>query len=117
VIKRLVDFIKWTFRDRIPIDPLPFEIERIENPADLAGLVVITIYNDKNTPMEFVARLLQEYFSLDKEESVKLMLDIHTEGSGRIGWFAKEIGEKLVTAMTKESEKRGYPLTSKVGNA
>ncbi len=40
----------------------------------------VVMLNDDFTPMEFVVRVLQEFFSKDREAATQIMLKIHLDG-------------------------------------
>jgi ATP-dependent Clp protease adaptor protein ClpS len=115
MIRKLVDLFKGIFKDKDPIDPPEFEIQRLEEPVDKTH-VEIEIYNDDQTTMDFVIKILLGYFSLDKKRAVKIMLKIHKEGSARVGWFSTSVSDQIIAGVLKEAEKRGYPLRLKVVN-
>ena len=92
-----------------PLQPLDFDI-KLETENLKPGLAAIEIKNDDKTPMEFVVKLLEEYFQLDREEAVKLMLEVHTKGVARIQWIDAEIAQKVVDKIFHETGKRDYPL-------
>ena len=91
------------------LEPLGFDIE-LEAANHRPGLVTIEIRNDETTPMEFVVKIIEEYFHFDRDEAVKLMLQIHAKGSARIQWIDAEKAGMLVHQISREAGKRGYPL-------
>ena len=91
------------------LEPLNFEIE-IEAENCKPGLTAIEIKNDDKTPMEFVVKVLEEYFRFDREEAVKLMLEIHTNGNAKVQWIDTEKAIKVIENISREANKRSYPL-------
>ena len=91
------------------LEPLDFEIE-IQAENSEPGLAAIEINNDAKTPMEFVVNVLEEYFRFDREEAVKLMLEIHTKGSARVQWINAEQAVRVIESISREANKRSYPL-------
>jgi len=53
----------------------------------------VIILNDDYTPMEFVVNTIQRFFNKSVDEATRIMLKIHTEGSGVCGIFPVDIAE------------------------
>ena len=66
--------------------------------------------NDDYTPMEFVVRVLQEYFSKDRESATQIMLKIHLEGRGVCGVFTRDIATTKVELVLQAARHHGHPL-------
>jgi len=113
VIERLVGWIKEIFRDRDPLDPVDFKISlESENPHN--RLVAIEFENDDVTPMEFVVKILEQYFSLTRDNAVRLMLKLHREGTGRVEWMDEQSANLALKQIRYESSKRKYPLQCRI---
>ncbi len=97
------------FLKAAPLEPLDFDLE-IETELCKPGLATIEIKNDDKTPMEFVVQVLEEYFSFDRNEAVKLMLEVHTKGAGKIQWINADTASKVVGKISQEANIRSYPL-------
>jgi ATP-dependent Clp protease ATP-binding subunit ClpA len=81
-------------------------------PMDLgdASEVQVVIYNDDYTPMEFVVRVLQEFFGMDADEAKEAMLEIHREGASVCGLYSREDGQALVEQVLAFARDNGHPL-------
>jgi ATP-dependent Clp protease ATP-binding subunit ClpA len=75
-----------------------------------AGDVQIVLYDDQSTPMEFMARVLQEFFGMDKEEAAETMLEIYRDGRAVCGLYSREDGEALARQVTEASRANGHML-------
>ncbi|MBL4889865.1 MAG: ATP-dependent Clp protease adapter ClpS [Candidatus Lindowbacteria bacterium] len=70
--------------------------------------------NDDYTPMEFVVWVLQGVFYMQKEESVKVMLQVHKNGMGICGSYPYDVARTKVAQVDQASEKEGHPLQCKI---
>lgn len=70
----------------------------------------VILLNDDYTPMEFVVHILEKFFSMTREQSVQVMLQIHTKGIGICGTFTREIAETKVSQVNEFSNKSQHPL-------
>ncbi|MBV8924210.1 MAG: ATP-dependent Clp protease adaptor ClpS [Bradyrhizobium sp.] len=70
----------------------------------------VLLMNDDKTTMEFVLRVLEDIFGKTREEALKMVLEIHRDGSGVCGIYeparALEVAER-VTALARQNH---YPL-------
>lgn len=74
----------------------------------------VIFLNDDATPMDFVTKLLTELFRHTEENAVKLMLEIHNEGSAVVGVYSFEIAEAKSVEATTVSRSNGFPLQIKI---
>jgi ATP-dependent Clp protease adapter protein ClpS len=72
--------------------------------------VQVVLYDDDSTPMEFVARVLQEFFGMDKEDAAETMLEIYRDGKAVCGLYSREDGEALVRQVGDLAQANGHPL-------
>jgi ATP-dependent Clp protease ATP-binding subunit ClpA len=72
--------------------------------------VQIVLYDDDATPMGFVARVLQEFFGMDKEEAAETMLEIYRDGKAVCGLYSRADGEALVRQVSDLAHANGHPL-------
>ena len=70
----------------------------------------VLLMNDDYTPMEFVVTILRKIFHLTEEQSVQIMLKVHTEGSGVCGVFTAEIAETRVREVLGLAREHQHPL-------
>ncbi len=70
----------------------------------------VILLNDDFTPMDFVIHVLQIYFNKSREESTKIMLEIHNTGISICGIYPKEVAENKVLQVMTFCEKNEQPL-------
>ena len=74
----------------------------------------VILLNDDKTPMDFVVGVLKEIFRHTPETATKVMLSIHSEGSGVAGVYTYEIAESKSVETTEISRANGFPLQVKL---
>lgn len=82
------------------------EVVEVKEPPKMAVL----LHNDDYTTMEFVIEVLIRFFKRTPEESVKIMLSVHEQGSGVAGIYPNEIAETKVGQVTEYAQASGFPL-------
>lgn len=70
----------------------------------------VLLLNDDYTPMDFVVDVLKRFFHLNKEASVKIMLQVHHQGRGVCGIFTKDIAETKVVLVNDYARTHEHPL-------
>jgi ATP-dependent Clp protease adaptor protein ClpS len=70
----------------------------------------VVMLNDDFTPMEFVIRVLQQYFQHDLETATQIMLKIHHEGSGVCGVYTKDVAATKVELVLAAARRDQHPL-------
>jgi ATP-dependent Clp protease adaptor protein ClpS len=70
----------------------------------------VVLLNDDYTPMEFVVEVLERFFSLDRPNATRIMLEVHTRGKGVCGVFTYEIAETKVAQVTGYARDHQHPL-------
>ena len=70
----------------------------------------VVLINDEYTPMDFVVKVLQQFFDKDKNQAIQIMLTIHMTGKGLCGIYPREIGETKVAQVNDYSRSFQYPL-------
>jgi ATP-dependent Clp protease adaptor protein ClpS len=70
----------------------------------------VLLLNDDYTPMEFVVIVLERFFSMTRENATRIMLQVHQQGMGVCGVFAREIAETKVHEVTEFSQRNEHPL-------
>lgn len=79
---------------------------KVERPKRFA----VVFYNDDFTPMDFVVFVLGKYFGKSHEESINIMLTVHTEGRAIVGLYTREIAEQKVHEIMEHARVNDYPL-------
>ncbi|MEA3369893.1 MAG: ATP-dependent Clp protease adaptor ClpS [Campylobacterota bacterium] len=72
----------------------------------------VYLLNDDYTSMDFVVDVLMSIFHKSKEESEKVMLEIHKKDRGLCGVYTHEIAETKVMQVFKKAKESGFPLKS-----
>jgi ATP-dependent Clp protease adaptor protein ClpS len=76
----------------------------------LPPMYKVVLNNDDYTPMDFVVHILEIFFSLDRENAIRIMLEVHTRGRGICGIFTHEIAETKVSQVNSYSREQQHPL-------
>src|SRR5262249_10253974 len=80
------------------------------NPTASPPMAKVTLFNDEITPMEFVVRVLEDIFGKTHEEALRLVLEIHRNGSGVCGAFPPMQAWNVVEGITDLARRSHYPL-------
>ncbi|MGB1701888.1 MAG: ATP-dependent Clp protease adapter ClpS [Cycloclasticus sp.] len=70
----------------------------------------VLLLNDDFTPMDFVVSILQTIFFKDKDEAVRITMNVHTSGIGVCGIYTKDIAETKVQQVIAYSQENQHPL-------
>ncbi|EPY01444.1 ATP-dependent Clp protease adapter ClpS [Magnetospirillum fulvum] len=70
----------------------------------------VLMLNDDYTPMEFVIQVLEQFFSKNREEATRIMLNVHTRGVGICGVYTYEVAETKVTQVMDLARQNQHPL-------
>ncbi len=70
----------------------------------------VLLLNDDYTPMEFVVHVLERFFSMPREQAIRIMLYIHTRGKAVCGCYTREIAETRVALVNDYSRENNHPL-------
>jgi len=70
----------------------------------------VFLLNDDYTPMEFVVRLLEKLFGMDREKATRIMLTVHSQGKGVCGIYTYEIAETKVAQVNEYAQRHQHPL-------
>ena len=73
-------------------------------------LYKVMLLNDDYTPMEFVVHILEYFFGMDREKAVRVMLQVHTQGSGVCGVYSRELAETKVSQVNDYARDNKHPL-------
>ncbi|XNS33103.1 ATP-dependent Clp protease adapter ClpS [Halomonas cupida] len=74
----------------------------------------VVLHNDDFTPMEFVVKVLQTFFSLDSETAVQVMLTVHSHGKATCGVFTRDIAETKSHQVNEYARECQHPLLSDI---
>jgi ATP-dependent Clp protease adaptor protein ClpS len=90
------------------IERLQTEIEGLKpKPPPLYKVILL---NDDFTPMEFVVQILQQFFGKSRENAMKLMLQVHHQGSAVCGIYPRDVAETKVLQVIEAARKAQHPL-------
>jgi ATP-dependent Clp protease adaptor protein ClpS len=78
--------------------------------ADGSAMVKVLLLNDDETTMEFVVQVLESVFGKTREEALKLVVEIHRDGSGECGVYAVRQASTIVARVVALADRNGYPL-------
>jgi len=80
-------------------------------------LYKVFLLNDDYTPMDFVVHILEAFFSMDRENATRIMLEVHTCGKGICGIYTHEIAETKVSLVNSYSRENQHPLLCEMEKA
>ena len=89
------------------IDPIDAEVSWDE-------AYEVVIYDDSETPMEFVVELLERHFLILQKEAVEFTLKVHTNGHIGIGRLTQQTAEDVKNSMLTHISKQSVPLRVEV---
>lgn len=87
-----------------------FTLEAERTSTQPPPLYKVLLLNDDFTPMEFVVIVLQQFFGMDRERAMRVMLQVHTEGSGVCGVFPKDVAATKVEQVVSFARQHQHPL-------
>ena len=70
----------------------------------------VILHNDDITTMEFVVYVIEKFFGISLQEAIKIMLNIHNNGTVNFGIFSYEEAIKRVDQVTALAIEQGFPL-------
>ena len=70
----------------------------------------VIVYNDDQTPMEFVIHLLVEIFNKNLTEAKSITMSIHENGREIAGTYNHEIAKQKLHEATMITRHHGHPL-------
>jgi ATP-dependent Clp protease adaptor protein ClpS len=85
-------------------------VERKTQRTKPPRLYQVVMLNDDYTPMEFVIRVLQQFFQHDLETATMIMLKIHHEGRGVCGVYSKDVAATKVELVLAAARRDQHPL-------
>lgn len=85
-------------------------VETRRNKLAPPPLYTVLLLNDDFTPMDFVIRVLQKFFLMDKERATRVMLKVHQEGRGVCGVYPRDIAATKVELVSGFARECQHPL-------
>lgn len=73
-------------------------------------LFKVLLLNDDFTPMDFVIEVLEQFFSMDREQATRVMLQVHQLGRGICGIYTKDIAATKVEQVLQFARTHQHPL-------
>mgnify|MGYP001174867326 FL=1 len=70
----------------------------------------VVMVNDDYTPMEFVVHVLESFFSMNRQQATKVMLEVHSKGKGVCGIFPYDLAETKATQVVDYARSNEHPL-------
>ena len=101
-------------RPSMPDDEGDLAVQSAEPALAQPPLYKVVLHNDDYTPMEFVIEVLQDFFNMDSEKAVQVMLAVHTQGKGTCGIFTRDIAETKSYQVNEYARECEHPLISDI---
>jgi ATP-dependent Clp protease adaptor protein ClpS len=70
----------------------------------------VILLNDNYTTMEFVVEVLMGIFHKQREDAVKIMLDVHQKGKGTVGVYPYDIAQTKANQVHALARQYEFPL-------
>jgi ATP-dependent Clp protease adaptor protein ClpS len=77
----------------------------------------VLLLNDDYTPMDFVVEVLEGIFQKSPAEAFRIMMQVHTQGSGLAGVYTHEVAETKVATVVDLARQAGFPLQAAMEKA
>lgn len=74
----------------------------------------VIMHNDDKTTMDFVLGILVGLFNKNGQDATKIMMEIHTTGSGLCGIYSLEAAEFKVEKVHSMARAAKFPLTCSI---
>lgn len=78
------------------------------------SLFKVLMLNDDYTPMDFVVEVLESYFGKDREQAVRIMMTVHTDGRAVCGIFSRDVAETKAEQVIDYARECQHPLLCQV---
>lgn len=85
-------------------------IEAEKSKVKTPPLFKVLLLNDDYTPMDFVVAVLQQFFSMTREQATQIMLKVHREGMGVCGVYPRDVAATKVEQVISFSRQHQHPL-------
>ncbi len=73
-------------------------------------LYKVVLLNDDYTPMDFVVEILEQFFAMNQEQAIQIMLEVHTRGRGVCGIFTYDVAETKAFLVNEFARQHQHPL-------
>ncbi len=70
----------------------------------------VMLHNDDFTPKEFVVKVLEVLFYLDRRKAVEVMMEAHMLGRAVCGTFSKDFADAKVLQVEELAKEHEHPL-------
>ena len=84
--------------------------EKTRSKTDQPKLYKVLLHNDDYTTMEFVIAVLESVFAKSPAEAYRVMMHVHTQGTGIAGIYSFEVAETKVVMVDERAREAGHPL-------
>jgi ATP-dependent Clp protease adaptor protein ClpS len=84
--------------------------ERVVPKKDEPILFKVLLLNDDYSTMDFVIHVLEGVFQKSPAEAYRVMMQVHTQGSGLAGVYPWEVAETKVDTVAGMAKEAGFPL-------
>lgn len=74
----------------------------------------VVLINDDYTTMPFVTGVLTDIFGKNMEQAIRIMLDVHNNGKGVAGTYARDVAETKMQQTLDRARREEHPLQIKV---
>lgn len=85
-------------------------LEREESQTKEPSMYKVILLNDDYTSMEFVVMVLQQVFHKAPNDSERIMLAVHQQGSGVAGVYTRDIAETKIAIAHQLAQQHEFPL-------
>ena len=85
-------------------------LEKKQEETDEPQLYRVIVHNDDYTPMDFVVDILEGIFGKSPAEAHRVMMQVHSRGSGIAGIYPHEVAETKVALVHDLAQAEGHPL-------
>lgn len=85
-------------------------LERQKEKLSEPPMYKVVMHNDDYTPFEFVISVLVDIFRMSEEKATNIAVQIHHQGKGICGVFAKDIAEFKQQKVMDRARAEEHPL-------
>jgi len=82
----------------------------LEANREAPSMFQVLLHNDDFTPKEFVVKMLEVLFYLDRRKAVEVMMEAHTVGKAVCGIFTKDFADAKVMQVEELAKDHEHPL-------